>query len=378
MHPFSGAFFIVAIKGVFMNGLLSLDKDTLSVLIDSVQSFALWVTLALAIVLLAIGLIIKKKFKNSFPGYLRLALGIIIGYSLTLICVVTYMQISKIIVKGKMDGYFYGIVGLFAFVILSTTVCTLIKLFRPNLFKWFAFSSLGIFFAYIVAILCIYPTDSDTVPIHKGVFLTTTVVLVLAIILLSIFLDRKKGTAKETKVLAYAGVLIALSFALSYVKFLSLPNGGSVTLVSMLPLMLFAYVFGAKKGLLAGVIYGLLQLIQSPQIYQPVQVLLDYPIAFGSLALAGIFKGNKLLKGNVILEFSLGMIVACVFRYASHVVSGTFVYHYGAPWLDAFIYSIGYNSYVLVDLAICVVFGIILFSSPSMRKQVTLINPIQK
>ena len=66
----------------------------------------------------------------------------------------------------------------------------------------------------------------------------------------------------NTKRLVYGALCIALSFALSYVKLFSMPMGGSITLCSMLPLMLYAYRFGTPAGLLAGLAYGLLQLIQ--------------------------------------------------------------------------------------------------------------------
>lgn len=357
------------------NGLLTLDKDTLKVLIESVQTYALWVTLALAVILVAVGLIIKFKFAEKLKAYGLIAVGVVIGYAVTLIAIILFMQISRMAVKDELNVYFYMIVGLFAYMLVAIITCALIKLFKNNMFKWALYVALALFSAYVVVILCVFPTDSETVPLNATALIISTIVLVVGILLLSILCDKRKGNARETKVLAYAGVSIATSFALSYVKFFSLPQGGSVTLVSMLPLMLFAYMFGAKKGLLAGVIYGLLQLIQSPQIYQPLQVLLDYPIAFGSLALAGIFRNAKFLKGNKILEFALGMIVACVFRYVSHVISGTFVFHYGAEWLDAFIYSVGYNAFVLVDLALDVVVGCSLLSSKAMQKQIETANP---
>ena len=151
--------------------------------------------------------------------------------------------------------------------------------------------------------------------------------------------------------------------------------GGSVTLASMFPLMLYAYIFGARRGIFAGVIYGVLQFIQSPQIYQPMQVLLDYPIAFGALGLAGIAKNFKFLKGNMILEIVVGMIIAVLFRYASHVVSGYFVFYTWSTMDNPLVYSIAYNSFTMVDLAIDIAAGVLLFSSKSMRKYVSSINP---
>lgn len=209
-------------------------------------------------------------------------------------------------------------------------------------------------------------------------YIILSALLVAVILTLSVLFDRKKGGASPTKQLAYAGVCTATAFALSYVKFFSLPMGGSVTLVSMLPIMLYAYMFGAKKGVMVGVIYGLLQCIQSPQIYEPLQVLLDYPVAFGALGLAGIFKGMKGLRGNMLLEFALGMAVACAGRYFSHVLSGYFVFYSWSIWEGReLLYSFAYNSFIFVDLALDVLAGGALLASRAMRKQIAAVNPTE-
>ena len=105
--------------------------------------------------------------------------------------------------------------------------------------------------------------------------------------------------------------------------------------------------------------------------------MLDYPIAFGALGLAGIFKGMKGLKGNMLLEFVLGMIVACVGRYLSHVLSGYFVFYSWSIWEGKeFLYSLAYNSFIFVDLALDVLVGGALLSSAAMRKQIASVNPV--
>ena len=230
--------------------------------------------------------------------------------------------------------------------------------------------------AYVVVLLCVLPTVGDDYnPQNNAGYYIFSFALIAAIIVLAFLFDRREGAASQTKSLAYAGVCVALSFALSYVKFFSLPMGGSVTLASMLPLMLYAYVFGAKKGVFAGVIYGVLQFIQSPQIYQPMQVLLDYPIAFSAIGLAGIAKNFKFLKGNMIAELVVGMTIAVLFRYAAHVISGYYVFYTWSTMDNTFLYSVAYNSFTLVDLAIDIVAGVLLLSSKSMRKYVRSINP---
>ena len=293
---------------------LSVDQqiEALKRVIESVQGFALWLVIALAVVLIAAALIVKFRFPGRMRGFALTATGIVVGCAAGLISVILYIQISRMALQGEINLYFWLIVGLFAYLFAAVLANLFVHLFAKKAFKPVLWGTLALFAAYVVVILCLFPTQEGYEPKNNALYIVLTVVLVAAVLVLAVLFDRKKGSASDTKQLAYAGVCIATAFALSYVKFFSLPMGGSVTLVSMLPIMLYAYMFGAKRGVLVGVIYGLLQCIQSPQIYEPVQVLLDYPIAFGALGLAGIFKGMKGLKGNMLLEFVLGMVVACV------------------------------------------------------------------
>jgi thiamine transporter len=149
-----------------------------------------------------------------------------------------------------------------------------------------------------------------------------------------------------------------------------MPQGGSVTLASLLPLMIYAYMYGPRKGVLAGFIYGILQAIQDPWIIHPAQFLLDYPLAFACIGTAGLFARVKPLQKFPQIKFALGAIVAAVLRYASHVLSGTFAFSTTPGSGDAWIYSLAYNSFVFVDLAIVIVVGILVFSVPSFVKTV--------
>lgn len=358
---------------------LSVDQqiEALKRVIESVQGFALWLVIALAVVLIAAALIVKFRFPDKMRGFALTATGIVVGCAAGLISVILYMQISRMALQGEINLYFWLIVGLFAYLFAAVLANLFVHLFAKKAFKPVLWGTLALFAAYVVVILCLFPTQEGYEPKNNALYIVLTVVLVAAILVLAVLFDRKKGSASDTKQLAYAGVCIATAFALSYVKFFSLPMGGSVTLVSMLPIMLYAYMFGAKRGVLVGVIYGLLQCIQSPQIYEPVQVLLDYPIAFGALGLAGIFKGMKGLKGNMLLEFVLGMAVACVGRYVSHVLSGYFVFYSWSVFEAGkeLLYSLAYNAFIFVDLALDVLVGAALLSSGAMRRQIASVNP---
>ena len=78
-----------------------------------------------------------------------------------------------------------------------------------------------------------------------------------------------------------------------------MPQGGSIKLMSILPIVLCGYLLGTKRGVLAGICVGLLNLIFGPYIIHPVQLFLDYPIAYGALGLSGLVSNSKngLTKG---------------------------------------------------------------------------------
>ena len=162
----------------------------------------------------------------------------------------------------------------------------------------------------------------------------------------------EKQGRTDVRALTYGALCMAMSFVLSYIKLWSMPLGGSVTLASMLPLLWYSNKFGVKNGLIAGAAYGLLQLIQKPEIYHWVQVLLDYPLAFMMLGLAGSVK-----------NLQLGSISGVAGRWVCHILSGAIFFAEWVPegWSNAWVYSAAYNgAYLLVDLIICLVLSFIL------------------
>ena len=90
-------------------------------------------------------------------------------------------------------------------------------------------------------------------------WISVATILVIVGILIIICL-KTKSSGFDTKRLAYAGICIASSFALSFVKFKFIPSG-SITVASLVPIMLYSYFFGTVSGLLVGLIHGLLQFI---------------------------------------------------------------------------------------------------------------------
>ena len=96
----------------------------------------------------------------------------------------------------------------------------------------------------------------------------------------------------DTKILTEGAVIIALTIILKDVlpPVYRLPQGGSVSLAGMVPLLWFSLRRGLRAGMEAGAIYGLANMALGGYIVDPVQALLGYPVAFSVIGLAGLFK----------------------------------------------------------------------------------------
>lgn len=172
------------------------------------------------------------------------------------------------------------------------------------------------------------------------------VLCLIGLMVLVLLVRRQHWT---TQMLVSGALCVALSFVLSCIVLYRLPQGGSVTAASMLPIMLFAWMYGPVAGICAGLVHGILQLVQGVYVVHPVQLLLDYIFPFAALGLAGLFR-----KDN---QMWLGILVAGVARFIVHFLSGyVFFASYAPAEQGPFIYSVGYNaSYMVPEIAICLV-----------------------
>ena len=119
---------------------------------------------------------------------------------------------------------------------------------------------------------------------------------------------------KKSKVYALCegAIMVALATALSYVKLMELPQGGSVC-IGMLPLFIYFYRWDWKHSFLAAFAYGLLQLIfDGAYAWGPTSMLLDYVLAFTVLGVATFFRKMKGGNGRVRLP------LPCPFHQRRH------------------------------------------------------------
>ncbi|MDA3847504.1 MAG: energy-coupled thiamine transporter ThiT [Vallitaleaceae bacterium] len=162
---------------------------------------------------------------------------------------------------------------------------------------------------------------------------------VVAIALLGIIFfmtARKNRAANGVRALTYSGVAIAIGTILSLITIYSFPQGGSVTALSMLAITTIGYIYGLRYGVICGFAYGLIQLIIQPYVVHPVQLLLDYPIAFGVLGLSGLFSSMK-------YGLQVGYLVAIIARLLVHTISGVVFFAEYAGSQNVVWYSLIYN-----------------------------------
>ena len=187
-----------------------------------------------------------------------------------------------------------------------------------------------------------------------SVHLTTVgiaiVIAVIALLLIVAAIVRHKNathkSALTTKQLVYSAVAIALAVVCSMIKLFDMPMGGSVTLLSMLFIVLIAYWYGPYVGIMTAVAYGLVQFVLEPIFYTIPQMLLDYPLAFGALGLAGFFNKKK-------WGLQIGYIVGVIGRFVFATISGVvFFAAYAPEGMSPLAYSAGYQASYLVPEAI--------------------------
>ena len=158
------------------------------------------------------------------------------------------------------------------------------------------------------------------------------------------------------KMLVEGGLCIALSFVLGYIKLFSMPQGGSVTAGEMIPIIIFALRHGSLPGIVVGALYGFVQMLFGGSIFHPVQAILDYPVAFGVLGLAGLFS-SEFEKTKSVVPVIKGASLGIALRMIAHTLTGAiFFASYAPEGQNPWAYSIIYNaSYLVVEFAITIV-----------------------
>jgi thiamine transporter len=153
------------------------------------------------------------------------------------------------------------------------------------------------------------------------------------------------------KILTHAGIFISLALLLEYLTIFipKMPQGGKFISLGMIPLITFAMIYGWKWGTFAGITFGLSYYLLEPYFIHPVQFILDYPLAFGLVGLAGgIFSKNR---GGWCVP--VAVLLSCLARFLCHVTSGVIFFKTFAPsGTNVWLYSMLYNGTYIIPTTI--------------------------
>lgn len=344
-----------------------MDINTLS---DKLQYVALYLAVALVAAFIVVGLLVWFFKREKFNDYKKYAIGIATGFAITMVVVFAYVKFQCNI-DDMQAKLFYPILATLITAVAGAIAMLVSSLFNDKAVKISLIVTaallLGCFIATMVLMAQYYGDIAEYYPNANLVGMIVSAVVFMVIMVVMWFVGDKRKMS-DTRSIVYGAISIALSFALSYAKLFKLPQGGSVTFASLLPLMVYCCMFGTRRGLVVCTIYGVLQALQDPFIIHPMQFLLDYPLAFGLIGVSGIFMEKGVFKEKKIVAFLLGGIIEVVLRYACHVCSGVFAF---ADYADldkygsAIVYSMAYNSFTFVDMALALVAGSTLFASKS-------------
>ena len=215
--------------------------------------------------------------------------------------------------------------------------------------------------------------------------IAVVVIAAAATAIASVVAYRKTGVMFRftTKDLVYGAICLAMSYVLSLFG-ISLNLGGTITFASILPVAIYCYYFGFRKGLIVTTVFMLLQLTQGPYIVSPWSMLLDYVIPYLALSLTGAFSwmnrkhaaatGSKRFAIVSHSGFYVGLAAYLIVRYISHVLSGILFWNmWYSPAPAGFVlgYSLGYNSFCIIDCLIAFIVSLALLSSKNFDKLMT-------
>ncbi|SDI20721.1 energy-coupled thiamine transporter ThiT [Alteribacillus bidgolensis] len=158
--------------------------------------------------------------------------------------------------------------------------------------------------------------------------------------------------------------MAGLSIILSYIEF-SAPwaMGGSISLV-MVPIFIIAFRRGWKAGMMTGFLTGILQILFGAIIVHPIQFILEYPIAYAVLGLAGLFVSRNNFKHEVpVFLIIIGVAFGTLLRFIDHFSAGLVWFgEYAPDGVPVVTYSAVYNASYLVPEMLITIFVVILIS----------------
>lgn len=164
-----------------------------------------------------------------------------------------------------------------------------------------------------------------------------TFLVVVSVVFLLFYLYEVRKIKWSTLLVVQTAMMVAISFVLSMIKFYHYPQGGSLSLASMLPLMLCGIIYGPGVGMTAGLASGLLSLMTDFYVIHPAQLMLDYFLPNMIFGLSGILGANGKIRS------ALGALFMSIISVGCNVLSGVVFFAAYAGEMNVWVYSIIYN-----------------------------------
>ena len=213
-----------------------------------------------------------------------------------------------------------------------------------------------------------------------------------------------KENKKRIEAITLSAIMLAFALSISAIcavlPFLNLPFGGGFTIASMLPVILIAYMYGTKWGILTAFVYSVLQMLlgfntvsafflpgDSQMLWWKAVLVLfiDYVIAYTVLGFGGVFRKKYGTRKALVL----GSALAISLRYIAHIISGAIFFGTWAEWFFtqegfyawgekilenfsgnglALIYSIIYNgTYMIPEIIITAIAAALIVRIPQIK-----------
>lgn len=174
--------------------------------------------------------------------------------------------------------------------------------------------------------------------------------------------------------------LIEISFFAAFALILDLlpsfkPIPNMSISFAMIPIFILAFRWGFRASLIAGLLWGILQIVFDAWIIHPVQAIIDYFVAFTFIGFAGLLYNpiqKELRSRNK--KKALAFVVAAVFigsvaRYFWHFLSGVIFIKYFAPDVkNPMFYSFAINGTTMLGafIACSIILVLILSAAPQL------------
>ncbi len=181
--------------------------------------------------------------------------------------------------------------------------------------------------------------------------------------------------------LCECGVLLAMSVTLSLITVWRAPMGGSVTLLSMLPLLTVGVLHGYRWGLGTAFVYSLIQLaaaVASGNVfaycYTPTATVVcaafDYIVPFTLMGLSAAARVSDMNERRLRVRFIAVTAVLITLRFVCHFVTGVVIWGQWAPeGMGKLVYSLIYNgTFMLPELILTVVGAAVLTGSRQLMR----------